>query len=112
MTSNSETMTVEVAHQRFVSFVKITMAAMAACMLLGAIGGYLVVQNSGGSGVRGIVVLMPLMVCGVFTAVPLRILRGRWFGSKEAFIAASKREPFPPQAEQVEQAEPALDQAA
>lgn len=97
MSATHEPVSVEVAHKRFKTLVKLGVLAFVVSIALGGLGGWMILSGSGTNGVRGFVLLAPALICVVVTCIPIRILRNRWFESGEAILAASRREPWPPE---------------
>jgi len=64
-------------------------AVLFACAI-GLVGGWLLYENHEGGKILGAYLLWPGMVAVIAVTIPIRVVRKRWFPTKESLVAAAQ----------------------
>jgi membrane protein DedA with SNARE-associated domain len=79
----------QLALSRYKKFLMLTFGAIVLACGVGGLGGWLLYENHEGGKILGAYLLWPTVVAAIGVVIPLRVLRKRWFPTKESLEAAA-----------------------
>jgi len=80
----------QITLDRYKKLLKLAAGGIALALVVGLVGGWLLYENHEGGKILGAYLLTPTIVATIVVCIPLRIVRKRWFPTKESIQAAAQ----------------------